>query len=310
MKKLLVLVLFIPTVFLYGQKPKKFKEIDNSKVNYLVSILPTNDTTRIYNVLFNSFPDLNIAIYEPSNDNVATLLGNIVLYCDTTILVKVLEKGANPNLRVYQNYPGLSVTGPSTDYSKHILLTNINDTAKLKILIRYGANFNIPEIKNALQSNASEKRYDKKYNSFIRRLYGNEVAKDAIYTFILTNPTEFTIPELNDLLANGAHLGFEGLLYYAIDRGVKDDVILELINRGVNVNDPRSNDLYYKMELPIFAAILKNKLEIIKAMVNKGCKLNVLGYHTSYAYSKKPLDYAIALNRTAIADYLFPLSTK
>jgi hypothetical protein len=305
MKKLLFTILILMHVNSYSQKPKLYKEIDRSKVNYLMSILPTNDTARIYNVLFSAFPDLNIALFEPFDNNVATLLGNIIENCDTTILIKVLEKGANPNLIFYQKYPGLSVTGPSTDYSKHIVLTNIKDTTKIKILIKYGADINIPEIKSVFLNEASNNVYDKKYQLFVRKLYGNKVEANAIYNQVLRNAKNFNLEDLNDLLNNGASLDQPNLLYYSIEEGVSDKVIIEMINKGVNVNGPKE-----VIGLPIFMAIYNNKLEIIKAMVKKGLNLKVKGYCSYYTHSEIPIDYAIALKRTEIADYLFSISSK
>lgn len=299
LKILLYLTIIANTMFAQS-KTIKYSLSDNGKQNYILNIIGGNDTSRLNTILKSNKLDLNFAINEPQNNYQATLLGFAVENCKLEIIKILLENGANPNLRVsYDYYKELQV-------SEHIFLAAKNDTAKMNLLINHGANIKIPEIK---QKMLKFMHLNSEYiNNYIRKLYSGAVSEDAIYNLVLSNPKKITTQLVEDYLKNGANLAFEGLLFYAIDRGTPFEVIQLFVNKGVNLNEPRHRN--YIKELPIFAAIYRDNLAVVKVLVEKGVNLSVVGYHNSHAFSETPLNYAIRLNKTEISDYLFSKGSK
>lgn len=310
---------------------QKQSELMSNGVEYFISdIIQSNDTNKIKEVIKSRNYSVNMLLMDPIDGEgglggageSSILLQRVIKKCDIKTLKFFLDNGANPNLRAIHKVPNVH-TGEirGVYYSKFPLeiAAIIYDTAKMNLLIKYGAN------KSVVESNLKKIAYDgsASYNidkiafiDFVNDLYGGALAKDALIKMILhhkekVNPTLIAnyVKKGADINANDGRTGNFGesvawtLLLHAIQDRLPKDCIKEIITQGANINTGSPRTGFAFSYFPLTLAVCNNDFELVKLLVEKGANLNVKG--GCDRDEATPLGIAQRKGYKNIADYLF-----
>jgi ankyrin repeat protein len=284
---------------------------------FLLNVLPTNDTATIHEAMKNRGYSFNKLLADPINDDNAWRSNNSILLlvvidkCNANTLKFFLDHGANPNLRavhtVYNHFTG-SVSG--TYYSRYPLeaACNLKDTAKMNLLIRYGANISV--VAEKLKKVAYESE-DFGFMEYIRVITGGTLAEDILLQIIQSAfQREKLTPELiADFVKKGAGINVKGdggatLLMCAISKKLPIPCIKEIIKQGANVNTGSPKTGVAPAHYPITLAVNYNNLEVVKLLIESGALFNVIGGDFK-GYPATPLGIATAHGFKEIAAYLY-----
>lgn len=309
---------------------QKESELRGNGVDYFIgNILPTNDTNRIKEVMKSRNYSFNMLLGDPITgyDNFYThercnSLLVVIESCDYKTLKFFLDNGANPNLRVIHKVPN-RFTGEiqGVYYSIYPLeaAALIYDTAKINLLIKYGANKTVVEssLKKLAFANQPDSKIDNKiFVAYITNLYGGTVPKDAILQLILNSSNKITPQLISDYVKNGADINITDgrtgnfgesiarpLLLIAIQNKLSLDNIKEIIQQGANVNNASPRTGFAYAGTPLMTAICQNNFELVKFLVEKGANINTVG--GCGRNEGTPLSIARNQGFNKIADYLF-----
>lgn len=287
---------------------------------FLQNVLPTNDTTAIKDAMKSRGYAFNKLLDDPISDdsspfrsNTSVLLLVVIDKCNINTLKFFLDNGAKPNVRaihkVYNHFTG-ALSG--TYYSRYPLVAacNLKDTAKMNLLIKYGANIRL--VADKLKEISLE-NLDFDFMEYVRVITGGMYPENILFQIILSYQKEKLTPALiDDLVKKGANINAKDeatatLLMYAIRQKLPLSCIKEIIKQGANVNTGTIG--YKQFYNPMIYAVNYNNLDVVKALVEAGADFNVIG--ENFKGSKgTPLSISTANGFKEIAAYLFSKGAK
>lgn len=314
-------------LIVYHDISAKNGDLQGNGMKYFISdILPTNDTATIKEVMKNRQYSFNKLLGDPIsddnnyNESYSLLLLVVLKKCNTNTLKFFLDNGTNPNLRAVHRVPNPH-TGviEGVYYSRYPLEDAClkKDTAKMSLLIKYGANVNL--CAERLKQIASDNT-DLGFSEYIRTITGGSYAKDVLLKIIQDafQREKLTPALIADLVAKGAdinatdgrknYLGQDlskPLLMYAIEKKLSVDCIREILKQGADVNKGMAKSSYDQPHYPITFAAKQNNLPLMKLLVESGANFNVKGGDSKVGGLASPLEIARTYGYKEITAYLY-----
>jgi len=283
-----------------------------SSYRYIEKILTDNDTIKFSESLksrgYTIDTPINYASGFMGDPYQVTFLQFAIVNSNLKTIEYILKQGANPNLKVSTKWPE-----GNTTISNNAMYFARNSIEKIKLLINYRIDLN--ENKQMLEDYA--KSSDFQYKQFISNIYDGKVSERILIEMATNyNDKQKINPELiKELVQKGAKVNVRygnmdtlgndtsmTLLMFFIENNFSFDNIKALIENGANVNEGKRRSSFENGRLPIHSAIIKNRIDVLKLLVEKGADINVFNDN----YEKiTPLAMAQKYKRTEMEDYLF-----
>ncbi len=297
-----------------SDKPYIWEAKPDERTQFLIKILPQNDTVKIGQLL-QAGVKLNVRATDASDQRYyRTVLMYAINHCNKYTIGFLLRHGADPNLRVLSRwYKNVFNSEPTYTFSMYPLETAAEKKSMdiIKLLVHYGAD--ISRCTTGLQTIASNTG-----NMELMRYLNNNTEVSGVDDNALAVMTDFsyehnagkvTVKMIEQLINGGADVnaysrkGKTALINVIQNEQIKDKLTLAkaLLKYKADPNKPdRKADntkgvMKFYPTSPLVAAIRMGNLEMVKLLVESGANVN------QSDGDNRPLHYA---NSDAIKEYL------